>query len=436
MAAAADPPAQPEAATPVQTTGIADQAQRFRDATEQIRQRTELTAKALGGLGITAVSAVGIAKFADVFPWAPGQRLWVGLLILSFLIMIFMVGVFTYRLWHVSERILLRSDVEQMGELDSAEKDTVRQLYRETARLDRAPSLRALEARAHRLYRIADRTADPKLVAKLIQRADDIVADIRSVEARAGMVVVRRRAGQAIRGRGAKLAFVFLALAIVGFGISADRLDSERTQLTKTVKDCADAKTAAQIGGLRALPRICLPPKGSTGATGPAQNGGGNNKPSLPKAPAKGTTERVRAASAAIRAAAGIAVALAPLGVSTTTAAGEGPKILEDFLREVGFPLTKTGLSRLAGALWNRFAVPHPPRLPIEVGHPQQSQPIKLTVVLRDRRSPIQVVQLPNTPPLFIFRPRQRYQTIKLTVVVRERRPRIQIIRVPVDSDG
>ena len=94
----------PDVATP-EATGIADQAQRFRDATEQIRARTERTAKGLGGLGTLAVSAVGIAKFADIFPFPPGQGWWVALLIVSFLTMILVVGVFTYRLLRVSDRI-------------------------------------------------------------------------------------------------------------------------------------------------------------------------------------------------------------------------------------------------------------------------------------------------------------------------------------------
>jgi hypothetical protein len=344
------------------------------------------------------------------------------------------VGVFVYRLWHVSERIVLRSDADRMNELDGSEKETVREVYAETARLNRAPSLAALEARAHRLYRIADRTVDDEVTKRLIERANEAADDVRSVETRAGMIVVRRRASQAIRGWPAIVAFALLALAIVGFGVSADRLDSERTQLTKIVKDCAEAKKAAQIG-VRPLPPIC---KGSTKPTKPspptAQTTPTTAQPTPAVAPASGTTERVQAASAAIRGAAAIASALAPLVTTTPKAAArEGPKILEDFLHEVGFPLTKAGASRLAGTLWKRFAVPHPPPLPPEAGQAQRSQPVKLTVILRDARSRL---LLGDVPPLFVFRPRARSQTIKLTVVVRDRRPRVQIIRVPVDSDG
>jgi hypothetical protein len=418
---------------PTAPTGTADQAQRFRDATEKVRQRTELTAKTLGGLGITAVSAIGIAKFADIFPWAPDQGWWVALLIVSFLLMIGVVGLFTYRLWHANERILLRSDVDRMNDLSDEEKDTVREVYAETARLNLAPSLRALEARAQRLYRIATRTDNKDLAKQLRQRADDIAADIRSVQARAGMIVVRRRAGQAIRDALAIAAFAVLALSIVGFGVSSDRLDSERTQLTKIVKDCAEAKKAAQIGGVQELPRIC---EGSTVAVPepPAEKtqcclAPVQVDPSV--TPAKGTSARVQAASEAIRAAASLATTLAPLA---TTLPSEGPKILEEFLMQVGFPLAKDGISRVASTLWTRFADRDPPRLPTAAGGQQATQPINLTVVLRDARSPSQIVRIPPQPLIIDWTGRpQRPQIIKLTVVVRDRRPRTQIIRVPVD---
>jgi hypothetical protein len=435
MAAAAPTP--PEAATPASSSGVADRAQRFRDATEQIRKRTELTAKAVGGLGLTVVSAVGIKKFTDVFPVPPPDQnwLWVGFLIFSFLVMVSIVGLFTYRLWHVSQPIVLQSDADRMDDLDAREKDIVRPLYAEMARLNRAPSLPAYEARAQRLYRIADRTESPR-ADELRQQADDIDADISSVEARAGMIVVRRRAGQAIRDWLAIVAFAAFAVAIVLFGLSADKLDSERTQLTKIVKDCADAEKAAQVGGVRALPPIC---RGSSATSGPAKTGprgatGAKGTTGATGATgANGTaTDRVRSATEAIRAAASLATLLASLekGTSPAVAAKEGTKVLESFLHEVGYPLAKNGISKLAGTLWKRFARPHPPPLPPGAG---QARPIKLTVVLRDRRSPLQLVQPPNIPPLFVFGSRQRYQTIKLTVVVRDRRPRVRIIRVPDD---
>jgi hypothetical protein len=372
-----------------------------------------------------AVSAVGIAKFADIFPFPPGQGWWVVLLIGSFLTMILVVGFFTYRLSRVSDRILVKSDVDRMDDLKDDEKRMLRPLYLETARLNRAPSLPALEARARRLYRIADRTKDHALANRAMREANDAVADVRSVEARANMIVVRRRGVRAIRSLLSIAVFALLALAIVGFGISSDKLDSERTQLTKLVKDCAAAKKASsEVNSMRVPPRICHGPSVAVKSS-VTLNVPGSTLQTPSQTPAKGTTERLRAASAALRAAASFASLLAPLGAATAAQAAEGRHLLNDFLNRVGFPLAKDGISRLAGTLWDRYAVAKPPPLP-EV------------VVVPPQRLVIQLLGAPYTPPFFIngVAPLQPYQTIKLTVLVRDRRPRVEIVRVPVDPDG
>jgi hypothetical protein len=256
------------AATPATAAsgGSSDQVQRFRDAVEEIRQRTERTAKGIGGLGTAAVSAVGIAKFADLFPWPPGQWLWAAILIVSFFAMIFMVGVFSYRLWGVSQPLVTKSDPDQM-EVSDDEKDEINKVYDETAHLAWVPTLRALEARAHRLDRVSGRlegSADPTkaaISARLKKQCGDATNDVRSAQARAALVVVRRRSTYAVRGPGAVIAYAVFAVAVFGFGVAANRLDSERDQRTQVVKDCAAAAKALQAASpaLPSLPPICRP---------------------------------------------------------------------------------------------------------------------------------------------------------------------------------
>jgi hypothetical protein len=96
--------------------GAAAQAEAFRTSADGIRRRADLAAKTFGGLATTAVSAIGIAKFADVFPVPPGEKPWLIGLIGGFVVMLIVVGFFTYRLWRVSEPVVLRSSVEAMGD--------------------------------------------------------------------------------------------------------------------------------------------------------------------------------------------------------------------------------------------------------------------------------------------------------------------------------
>lgn len=114
---------------------------------------------------------------------------------------------------------------------------------------------------------------------------------------------------------------------------------------------------------------------------------------------AEATTRRAQASSAAIRAAADLASTLAPLGASATTTAREGTGIVHDFLKQVGFPLTEKGISKLASTLWNRFAVHEPPPIPapifIDGVSPERERTIKVIIVLRDHRR-VQVIRVPD----------------------------------------
>jgi hypothetical protein len=177
--------------------GAAAQAEAFRTAAEGIRRRADVAAKTLGGLATTAVSAIGIAKFSDIYPLPPGEKPWAYALVAGFAAMLIAVGFFTYRLWRVNEPIVLRSSVSAMGKdlRDEHERDIVWKIYDEVARLNRMPSLRAYEARAHRLLRIADRVDEPR-VAKVGAKASVIIEDIVSTETRALMVITRRRSSR------------------------------------------------------------------------------------------------------------------------------------------------------------------------------------------------------------------------------------------------
>jgi hypothetical protein len=244
------------AATPVARPddGAANQAKAFRESADSIRRRADLAAKTFGGLATTAVSGIGIAKFADIFPLPPGEWPWLIGLIGGFGLMLVVVGIFTVRLWRVSEPMVLRSSVGAMGDdlRDDEEKEIVRRLYQEVADLNQAPSLRAYEARAHRLLRIADRIDDTR-ATKLALKASAIVGDIVATETRALMVIARRRATHAVGDKKAILAYAAFIVGIAGFGISADRFDSERKGAVDVAKACADANTAGAVN----LPRIC-----------------------------------------------------------------------------------------------------------------------------------------------------------------------------------
>ena len=240
-------------------------AQLWRDAIATLRKRVDLTAKTLGGVGMTAASAVGIAKIGDLFPIPPGcaSHVWFGLAIVGFVALAGAILIVTYRLWSVNKPVLMRSSLEAMRdpavgggeEISEKEEKEVRVIYQETARLNGAPSLRAYEAHHRRLLRIAERTADHDKRAKHESAAKKIAADIQATLLLAALVVIRRRTSNAVRGFGSIVAYGLLVGGIVLFALGTDYVSSERSEQITIAKNCADARTAGATS--TTLPAIC-----------------------------------------------------------------------------------------------------------------------------------------------------------------------------------
>lgn len=269
---------------------------RFRDASDKLRSRADLTAKAIGGIGSTVLAAVGISKLGDLFPFPEDDRgaiVAAALLILSFGAMASVVAFFTVRLWRLNEPIVLSSDPTEMSDLrGQSEIDEVEKIYKQTADLNRVPSLTAYVDRAHRLERMAERT-DDETAKRYRTESEQIVNEVLATEARGGLVVIRRRSSNVIRDKWAFLFFAMFVIAVLVFAASADALDGKRAGEITVAKSCADAKEAGALD----WPEICdqyLIPKGDSSAEVPA----------TPAQEADQTLESVAAAYVRCRAAA------------------------------------------------------------------------------------------------------------------------------------
>jgi hypothetical protein len=233
---------------------------RFRDAGETVRKRADTTAKALIALGTTVLTAVGIAKFSDVFPSPPGSGkpwdqgvVWATvILIASFVAMAFTVVFFTIRLWRVSETLVMSSDPDEITGLRDGERPLVDLVYKQVSDAENVQSLAAYEARADRFDRIADQTEGAE-AERLSNEATLIRTEVVTTLGRAGLVVLRQRTANAIKGKLAVSVYILFLAAIIGFGLSSDWLDSARAGETKVATDCA----AAEKGGAKVTPPIC-----------------------------------------------------------------------------------------------------------------------------------------------------------------------------------
>jgi hypothetical protein len=239
-----------------------ERTKRFQDATEKIRQRADISGKALAGLATTAITAIGIAKFSDVFPMPPDANKWVAIpfLLGGFTLMAVSVALFAKRLFDVGQPIITQADLGIMEFTDDRDRQIFASVYGRTATLNDVESLRAYQSRAIRFERIAEH-ADEEAADELRRRAILINSEVSQTMARAAVAVVRRRASNALSdGRAIFLVSLFF-VSFAAFAVSADYLDSLRSGKVAVLKACGEAVTAG--ADRQALPKICASPSPS-----------------------------------------------------------------------------------------------------------------------------------------------------------------------------
>lgn len=260
--------AKDDAAVTPATGSVTDRARRWSSMSEDIRSRSETSAKAIGALGTTALSAVGIAKFGDIFPLPPGHlSVWTILVVMfvpvSFLLMVAAVVWFSIRLWRANEPIMMLADPAQMprGDLDGPERARVEQVYAAAAALHGKQTLADYEKDAIAFEREAEaHSPGSRQEALLLAKAQRIRANVDEAEQRALVNVVRTRARDSVKNGASIAIYVTFALALVVFAIGVNYLDSERTARVDAAKACADAVDAVrrESPGTRSLvPPIC-----------------------------------------------------------------------------------------------------------------------------------------------------------------------------------
>jgi hypothetical protein len=265
--AAADKKAEEKAAKKdtSETTGdavavAAAALKRYTDEVESLRARADLAAKVIAGLGSTLVTAIGIAKFSDLFPMPPDITKEIILAIigvtLGFTFMVAAVLFIALRYWKATEPIPLRSDLTRLEVEDDNERKLVIEAFDDVARLNDVPTLLAYEARAHRIERIA-RWLPKEEAGRAATEAAVIQTEVLATQYLARRRIVRRRVSMAVRGPGAKALYVVFVGGVILFGFGADYLASERTDAVAVAKACADARAVDENID---LPPICGEP--------------------------------------------------------------------------------------------------------------------------------------------------------------------------------
>jgi hypothetical protein len=235
---------------------------RYRDAATAIRSRTDTSVKALGAIGTAAVTAIGYAELADIYPnggpwWAPP------VLIVGVLVMIAAVILLVRRFQGIGETIVTTSDVGETCRLNRfgrAEEATFVSTYRHTARLNGVDTLRAYLARAHRFERLAERAATEE-AASLREQADLITAEVRATQDRASLFILRDKAKAALFSPATAFFLLLFVVGWYGTALASDAMENKRSGEFEVQKNCLELREKAAGAPLPSLCAELVPKK-------------------------------------------------------------------------------------------------------------------------------------------------------------------------------
>jgi hypothetical protein len=154
------------------------------------------------------------------------------------------------RLMRVARPVFMSADLapRKSGgdpeDLDDREREAVRPVYVQAAHRFGFNSLAGLEQRERALRRAASRTTSADERTRRTALADEAKAEIEQALARGQVVVVRRRASQAISDLGAFALYFFVLAGLIAFALSADKVASDRSDTIAIAKACAEARKA------------------------------------------------------------------------------------------------------------------------------------------------------------------------------------------------
>lgn len=256
-----------DTSTDARLDALDEKIKRYRSMTDTLRNRSETTAKAVGGLGLSVVTAIGLTHIGDIYPLPPGGPAWPwdrwsdyewALLaavasLVGFVLMIVVVVLFSARLWRVQRPMKLTTSeagIASIDEYSGTRQKAILEIYRGICG-DEAENLEAYETRGAYRARAADRLeargGDATVIAVARREAAVIGRQVELALALAGVDVVRDRTTKLLSDGWAYGLVAMLAAGILMFAVGTDYLSSERTDTISIAKACADARTAKAL---------------------------------------------------------------------------------------------------------------------------------------------------------------------------------------------
>lgn len=244
------------------TTRAKTHSEEFRGTMDQIRSRTNTTAKGLAAIGTAAIGGLGYVKLADVYPYdgPAGSKI---ALFLGVAAMIAAVILLVRNFFAASQTVITKPSIDQTIEANEITKGQeiklIHRAYDEAAEASGVHALRELEARAKTVEKEAleaakaQRAEDAK---RLHQEAERDFAEVQAAQDRAATFILRRRSTSALFGLWPLFLLVLFVAGWYSTALAADAMQSEREDEVNVVKNCGEAHSAAKDVVVKS-PNIC-----------------------------------------------------------------------------------------------------------------------------------------------------------------------------------
>lgn len=220
------------------------------EVADSLRSRVDLFGKTLAAVATLGTTAVGLNKVGDLFP-ADDNAAWVAAACVGLFCAGLAAIAIAVRLMKVAGPVFMQADLEDAGDLDPAERELVRPVFRAAAKRFGYTSLVGLEERERSLRKAATRMTAEAERTRRTALADEVKAEIDHALAQGQVAVIRQRAIRAVSGRRAWLWYAAVIAGLIVFALGTDKVSSGRVS-PADAKACGEARkasaTATELG--------------------------------------------------------------------------------------------------------------------------------------------------------------------------------------------
>jgi hypothetical protein len=234
-------------------------ASQLREAADSLRNRVDLFGKTLAAIAAIGTTVVGLKKTPDLFPYQ-GKHGWIWIIfaLLGLAAAALAAIVVAARLMKVAGPVLMTDDLDNNDDLNPDEIAEVKPAYDAAAKRFGYTSVVALRGREQSLRDAASQTIDKDERARRAALADEVNTEIEQAFARSQLVVIRRRAKNAVTDGSAFALYIVAIVGLILYLLGTDAVSSPPSRVTiADAKACGEARKANATANELEKTKLC-----------------------------------------------------------------------------------------------------------------------------------------------------------------------------------